>query len=77
MQAGEFNLFLILWNLSLNRESDRIPDVTVYCCGAVGGIVEQATIGVSTSSNGGEEILQNNATANEPVCMTSNFSDSK
>ena len=53
----------------------RIPDVTTYCCGAVGGMLERAMTGVQSSANGSEEVVQGDDVF-EPVCLTTNYHDS-
>lgn len=62
-----------------------VPDVTAYCCGAVGGILEEYDTEdrlVATSAPGAASTRASNASATgtgvgEPECETTNYRDSE
>jgi len=51
--------------------------MTVYCCGAVGGMLEHAKAEVQNGSNITVELVEGSNNVSEPLCMTSNYNDSK
>jgi hypothetical protein len=52
----------------------RFLDITVFCCGAVGGDLQQASK-VSTSVE--NNTIQSDQDTFEPICVTSNYRDSE
>jgi hypothetical protein len=51
--------------------------MTVYCCAAVGGLLQHAMTGVRSGVNGSEEVVTGSEAAVEPLCETSNYNDSE